>query len=137
MPLNSEDHHRDGGQQNHRSRNARGTIPGSLIRLFVIEELIPEAWFRRGGRILWPRRVVGILGGRPEGNRDLAAHWWLIQWGVHGLENGRTSDARLRRILVAKERRLGRLDAAEDVVRIDRDVRIDGILGLGVLRGRV
>lgn len=38
---------------------------------------------------------------------------------------------------MAKERRLGRLDVAEDVVRIDRDVRIDGILGLGVLRGRV
>lgn len=38
---------------------------------------------------------------------------------------------------MAKEGRLGRLDAAEDVVRIDRDVRIDGILGLGVFRGRV
>lgn len=142
MPLEVSKDYRDHGQQDHPEGGSRifGPISGPLVGLFVVQELVPEARFGRGRRILWPRREVGILGGRPECNRDLGASWWLVQWWVHGLEDRRqTSEARLgRRVrLVAKEGRLGRLDAAEDVVRIDRDVRIDSILGLGVLRGGV
>lgn len=105
--------------------------------MFVVEELVPEAGFSGGGRILGRSRIVGILWGRPEGNGELGTRWRLVQWGIHGLEDGRISGAQRRLRVVTEVRGPGGLDTAEDVVWIDRHVRVDGVFDFSVFRCRV
>lgn len=80
------------------------------------------------------------MGRRAKVERCLRDDRRLVERWVEGLKDGRAARARLR--IVVEEGRPRRLDAAEDVVRIDRHVRIAGrILAatdhLCVFRGRI
>lgn len=103
--------------------------------MFVVEELIPEAGFSGGGRIWGRSWIVGILRGRSEGNWKLGTRRRLVQWRIHGLEDGGISGARLW--VVTEVRGPGGLDTAEDVVRIDGHIRVGSVFDFSVFRCRV